>query len=72
MCISEDIMTIKQRQNSFAAVRDRQPSLENLRDLINRHGKSIQKDQVEARKFFVRVGVLTAKGRVAKPYCATE
>ena len=65
-------MTMKQRQDSFAAVRARQPSPEGLRESIIRHGESIRNDHEKAREFFIRVGVLTAAGRVAKPYCAEE
>ena len=65
-------MTMQQRKTSFTTVRARQPSPERLRALVISHGESIKNDQAKAREFFIRVGVLTPNGRLAKPYCTAE
>lgn len=65
-------MTVAQRKTTFTAVRDRQPTPERLRALVVRHGEEIKNDPEKAREFFIRVGVLTGHGRLAKPYCSAE
>lgn len=65
-------MTITQRNASFTAVRNRQPAPERLRALVIRHGESIKTNQAKALAFFMRVGILTPSGRLAKPYCTAE
>jgi len=65
-------MTIAQRKTTFTAVRARQPTPERLRALVVKHGEEIKHDSEKARDFFIRVGVLTGHGRLAKPYCTAE
>jgi hypothetical protein len=65
-------MTTLQREKTFQSVRERQPTPDKLLKLVAKHGKEIEDDQKKARDFFIRVGVLTANGTLAKPYSSSK